>query len=135
MAGWVKVRSRRSLQYCMGMSVNRIHYGIGSRGCPNAAVRGRRMLMQYMSLFGATDRTKCKPISFSALNTHPNCSSTRCHAYRSCPSVHVVNSRNQRDMYLSNISFGGITIQFASEAMAVHHRHHIIQRLQIDDRP
>ena len=44
----------------------------------NAAARGSRKLMQYISLLGATDRTKCILTSFSALSKHPSTCSTRC---------------------------------------------------------
>jgi hypothetical protein len=95
---------------------------------PNAVALGSRKLMQYISFLGDTDRTKCRLTSFSAPNTHPNCSSTRYpdgqHAqptggYRGCT-------------YVSDVPLGSLTVHFAGETMTVHHWHHVIQRFQIN---
>ena len=48
---------------------------------PNAAARGSRKLIQYISLLGATERTKCMLTSSSVPNTHPKSCSTRCHTF------------------------------------------------------
>lgn len=45
-----------------------------------ATSRGSLKLIQYMSLFGATDLTKCKDTSSSSCSSYPSCAATRCTA-------------------------------------------------------
>ncbi|SRR5216683_2374677 len=73
---WMSIMSdRKDVQICLFV------IELTQRSSPNAVTRGRRKLMQYISLLGATDRTKCTLTSSSALNAHPSFCSTRCQMY------------------------------------------------------